>query len=303
MPTQHVVVHGDSRRLDLVEDASVQLVATSPPYWQLKDYGDERQIGFHETYEEYINSLNMVWRECYRALSPGCRMCVNIGDQFARAVYYGRYKVIPIQAEIIRYCESIVFDFMGSVIWQKVTTTNTTGGATIMGSFPYPRNGIVKIDYEHILLFKKPGKAPVPTAEQKEQSKLTIAEWNEYFAGHWKVPGARQTEHLAAFPLEIPRRLIRMFSFAGETVLDPFLGSGTTALAAAEIERNSIGYELEEGNISIIADRLKGNAIQVLKQTESPPSESSEKQFVDPHSLDKLIDPHHLQFGSKISAS
>lgn len=303
MATRHTIVHGDSRNLDRIADGSVQLIVTSPPYWQLKDYGDERQIGFHESYEDYINSLNRVWRECYRALSSGCRMCINVGDQFARAVYYGRYKVIPIQAEIIRYCESLSFDFMGSIIWQKVTTTNTTGGATIMGSFPYPRNGIVKIDYEHILLFKKLGKAPAPAADQKQKSRLTIDEWNEYFAGHWKVPGVRQTEHIAAFPLEIPRRLIRMFSFAGETVFDPFLGSGTSSLAAAELDRNSIGYELELSNIETAANRLKEFECVVLDQAVAPVVDAEEAKFTDPHGLDKLVDPHRVQFGSRISAS
>ena len=131
------------------------LVITSPPYWQLKDYGSDEQIGFNDSYESYINNLNLVWKESFRVLHNGCRLCVNIGDQFARSVYYGRSKVIPIRTEIIKYCETIGFDYMGAIIWQKVTTTNTTGGATIMGSFPYPRNGILKLDYEFILIFTK----------------------------------------------------------------------------------------------------------------------------------------------------
>ena len=122
-----------------VTDASVHLVVTSPPYWQLKDYGPEAQIGYHHSYEEYINHLNLVWQECERVLHPGCRLCVNIGDQFARAAYYGRYKIMPIRTEIIKFCETIGFDYMGAVIWQKVTTCNTSGGATIMGSFPFPQ--------------------------------------------------------------------------------------------------------------------------------------------------------------------
>ena len=146
--------------MNLLSDKSVHLIITSPPYWQLKDYGNDDQIGFHESYESYINNLNLVWKECHRVLHDGCRLCINIGDQFARSVYYGRYKVIPIRTEIIKFCETIGFDYMGAIIWQKVTTTNTTGGATIMGSFPYPRNGILKIDYEFILLFKKRGNSP-----------------------------------------------------------------------------------------------------------------------------------------------
>ncbi len=139
--TYHKIINGDCRQMSELRDESIHLVATSPPYWQLKDYGTENQIGFHDDYETYINHLNLTWQECYRVLHKGCRLCINIGDQFARSVYYGRYKIIPIHSEIIKFCETIGFDFMGSIIWQKATTMNTTGGASIMGSFPHPRNG------------------------------------------------------------------------------------------------------------------------------------------------------------------
>src|ERR1044071_7341614 len=145
--TSHRLYIGDARDLSFLEDQSVQLVVTSPPYWQIKDYGPSNQIGFGQSFDEYIESLNQVWRECNRVLSEGCRMCINVGDQFSRAVHYGRYKVVSIQSEIIRFCESIGTDYMGTIIWKKVTTTKTTGGASIMGSFPYPRNGMVKVNY------------------------------------------------------------------------------------------------------------------------------------------------------------
>ena len=164
--TNHKIYFGDSRALNKIEDKSVQLIITSPPYWQLKDYGSNNQIGFNNSYEEYINNLNLVWMECERILSEGCRLCINIGDQFARSVYYGRYKVVPIRTEIIRFCETLKMDYMGAIIWQKATTMNTSGGGAIMGSFPYPRNGILKIDYEFILIFKKLGNPPKPTLEQ-----------------------------------------------------------------------------------------------------------------------------------------
>ena len=244
MTTYHLLINGDSRKLSLIHDSSVQLIVTSPPYWQLKDYGNERQIGFNDTYEQYINNLNLVWSECYRVLQDGCRLCINIGDQFARSVYYGRYKVIPIHAEVIRFCETIGFDYMGDIIWQKPTTMHTTGGQKVMGSYPYPRGGIVKIDFEHILLFKKPGKVTSASTEVREKSILTDEEWNTYFSSHWNFSGARQDKHIAVFPEELPKRLIKMFSFAGDTVLDPFMGSGTTALASRNLARNSIGYEL-----------------------------------------------------------
>lgn len=146
--TTHTLINGDSRNMSLIPDKSVHLIITSPPYWQLKDYGNDAQIGFHDSYESYINNLNIVWSECNRILHDGCRLCINIGDQFARSVYYGRYKVIPIRTEIIRFCETLGMDYMGAIIWQKQTTMNTTGGGSVMGSFPYPRNGILKIDYE-----------------------------------------------------------------------------------------------------------------------------------------------------------
>jgi DNA modification methylase len=258
--TSHRLRIGDARDLSFLSDGEVQLVVTSPPYWQIKDYGPPGQIGFGQTFEKYIDSLNQVWRECSRVLSDGCRICINVGDQFSRAIHYGRYKVVSIQAEIICFCESIGLDYMGTIIWKKVTTTKTTGGASIMGSFPYPRNGMVKVNYEHILLFKKPGHAPKPNLEAKERSKLSIEEWNAYFSGIWTIPGVRQTGHVAMFPLEIPTRLIRMYSFWGETVLDPFVGSGTTMAAAAELQRNSVGVEIDAGCSSLVADRF-GNTV------------------------------------------
>ena len=293
-------------------DNSVHLAITSPPYWQLKDYGTDNQIGFHDTYENYINNLNLVWKECYRTLHNGCRLCVNIGDQFARAVYYGRYKVIPIREEIIKFCENIGFDYMGAIIWQKVTTSNTTGGGVQMGSYPYPRNGILKLDYEFILVFKKLGDAPKPTKEQKELSKMTAEEWNTFFAGHWNFAGARQNNHIAMFPEELPRRLIKMFSFIGETVLDPFAGSGTTSLAAKNLDRNSVGFEINPDFIPVIKEKLEvhqtdtiGTTYEFLKQGNLKTDFLQEIQkqpyvFKDPHILDKKIDVKKLQFGSKI---
>jgi len=311
LKTAHKIISGDSRQMNLLPDESVHLVITSPPYWQLKDYGSDEQIGFNESYESYINNLNLVWKECYRVLHPGCRLCINIGDQFARSVYYGRYKVIPIRTEIIKFCETIGFDYMGAIIWQKVTTTNTTGGATIMGSYPYPRNGILKLDYEFILIFKKLGKPPKPTAEQKKLSAMTKDEWNEYFSGHWNFPGVKQNGHLAMFPEELPTRLIKMFSFVGDTVLDPFLGSGTTSLAARNLGRNSVGYEINTEFISKIKEKLNVNqpdlegAEYIFLKDRIKTDLKKEIQklpyiFKDPHKFNKKIDPKKLQFGSRI---
>jgi site-specific DNA-methyltransferase (adenine-specific) len=295
-----------------LKDASMHLAITSPPYWQLKDYGTDSQIGFHDSYESYINNLNLVWKECYRVLHNGCRLCVNIGDQFARSVYYGRYKVIPIREEIIKFCENIGFDYMGAIIWQKVTTSNTTGGGIQMGSYPYPRNGILKLDYEFILIFKKLGDAPKPTSEQKELSKMTAEEWNTFFAGHWNFTGARQTNHIAMFPEELPRRLIKMFSFYGENVLDPFGGSGTTSLAAKNLGRNSASFEINSEFIPVIKEKIgaaqqdiEGTTYQFIERESQAHDYEVQIQdlpyiFSDPHKLDKKIDIKKLQFGSKI---
>jgi site-specific DNA-methyltransferase (adenine-specific) len=301
---RHTVILGDARAMPEVADAALHLVVTSPPYWQLKDYGPPGQIGFNDTYEEYINKLAQVWRECWRVLQPGCRLCINVGDQFARAAYYGRYKIIPIHADIIRSCETLGFDFMGSIIWQKVTTCNTSGGAVIMGSFPHPRNGIVKLDYEHILLFKKLGKTSHKRAAvsqaTKDAARMTTAEWNRYFHGHWNFPGEKQFARLAPFPLELPRRLIRMFSFPGELVLDPFLGSGTTSVAAHELGRSSIGYELDPGAIEVIRPRLS-SALDIVRRLAPVPLRRGPNVFHDPVRLTRRADPRARRYGSKIS--
>ena len=311
--TEHKVIFGDSRSLNKIKDKSVQLIVTSPPYWQLKDYGTDDQIGFNDSYEEYINNLNLVWQECYRVLSDGCRLCINIGDQFARSVYYGRYKVIPIRTEIIRFCETLGMDYMGAIIWQKTTTMNTSGGGAVMGSFPYPRNGILKIDYEFILIFKKLGNSPKPTKDKKEQSAMTKEEWKEYFSSHWNFNGVKQMGHIAMFPEELPKRLIKMFSFVGETVFDPFAGSGTTLLAAKNLNRNSIGYEINKDFVPIIGEKLGINQISLCDDSKVIFTEDHIRNnallnrlpyiFHDPHSMDKKVDVKKLQFGSKIDKS
>ncbi|MCK9220824.1 MAG: thermonuclease family protein [Bacteroidales bacterium] len=312
MKTLHKIINGDSRQMTELPDNSVHLAITSPPYWQLKDYGTDNQIGFHDSYENYINNLNLVWKECYRTLHNGCRLCINIGDQFARAVYYGRYKVIPIREEIIKFCENVGFDYMGAIIWQKVTTSNTTGGGVQMGSYPYPRNGILKLDYEFILIFKKLGDAPKPSKDQKELSKMTAEEWNTYFAGHWNFAGARQNGHIAMFPEELPRRLIKMFSFVDETVLDPFAGSGTTSLAAKNLDRNSVGFEINPEFVPFIKEKLDVNQKDINGTTYEFLTQHKQEIdfekaisrlpyiFKDPHILDKKMDVKKLQFGSKI---
>ncbi|TAN57067.1 site-specific DNA-methyltransferase, partial [Patescibacteria group bacterium] len=315
MKTNHKIIIGDSRNMAELQDKSVHLVITSPPYWQLKDYGNSDQIGFNDSYEDYINNLNLVWKESFRVLNDGCRLCINIGDQFARSVYYGRYKIIPIRTEIIKFCETIGFDYMGAIIWQKATTMNTTGGATIMGSFPYPRNGIIKLDYEFVLIFKKLGEAPIVSREIKEKSRMSKEEWNQYFTGHWNFSGAKQDKHLAMYPEELPKRLIKMFSFVGDKVLDPFLGSGTTTLAAKNLDRNSVGFEINNEFLPTIKEKIgaikgdlfKGAIFEIIerkKETADFKSEISKLPYIfkDPIKFSRKIDPRKLKFGSKIDS-
>jgi len=272
MPNRAKVYLGDSRAMTEVEDAAIDLAVTSPPYWHIKDYSVPGQIGYGQSLHEYLKDLYRTWRECFRVLREGGRLCINIGDQFARASVYGRYKVIPLHAEFINQCEHIGFDFLGAVIWQKKTTMNPSGGAVIMGSYPFPPNGIVELDYEYIQIFKKPGASKKVSAEVKEASRLTKEEWKEYFAGHWHFGGVRQVGHEAMFPEELPRRLIRMFTFRGDTVLDPFLGSGTTAKVALELGRNAVGYEINPDFLGAVPEKIGGRdclplyyEIQIIK--------------------------------------
>ena len=309
MSTKHILINGDCRKMSQIQNESVHLIVTSPPYWQLKDYGTKNQIGFNDSYEEYINNLNLVWKECHRILMPGCRLCINIGDQFARSAYYGRYKVVPIHSEIIRFCEAIGFDYMGSIVWQKPTSMHTTGGEKVMGSYPYPRGGIIKIDFEHILLFRKLGKAPMPSREAKEASALIMEEWNEYFSSHWTFSGAKQNRHIAVFPEELPKRLIKMFSFVGDTVCDPFMGSGTTALAAGNLGRNSVGYELNNDFRVFYKEKVIDGCLD--KQCEYSFAQDTSiidlqsaisalpYRFVDIHKINKTINVKAHTYGSK----
>jgi len=252
-----------------VDDESVHLVVTSPPYWNIKDYGNPQQIGYRDKLTTYIKELGKVWSECFRVLKPGCRLCVNIGDEYVRANESTPYHIVPLHAYLVN---DIVTRFggkkvvyLGSIIWQKIPTTRTTGGASVMGSYGYPRNGYVSYNYEYIAIFKKLGPSPKPPGN-KQDEKIDLKEWRNLFNGIWYRPprykdletmrevmatndvwrfnGSRQIGGIARFPDELPRRLMRMFTFEGDTVLDPFLGSGTTAKVAYEMGRNSIGYEV-----------------------------------------------------------
>lgn len=253
----HEIRFGDAlKEIRKIPSASVQLVVTSPPYWRIKDYGIAGQVGVEQSYGQYIAALGKILHECHRVLEPGCRCVFNVGDQFLRARDFGRYSVAPIQSDLVRGGQKAGFDFMGNIIWTKVTTTRTTGGCSMMGSIYHPRDPHITFEHEYIILFKKTGRAGKPTREQKEKSRLTLTERSEWGRGIWRIPPERQKGHSAMFPVEIPKRLIRLYTFFGEMVLDPFLGSGTTTLAAMETGRNSIGIELNPEFLSVMGEKL-----------------------------------------------
>lgn len=255
--TEPLIYYKSSESMEELEDNSVQLIVTSPPYGKIKDYGLDDQIGFFDSFEDYFQRLRSVWKECYRVLEPECKMVINVGDQYLRTTQYGRYRILSIASRIITDCVDLSFDFLGDIIWQKISTTNTTGGCSLMGSIYYPRNGLLTYDYEHILIFKKyKGKKKKIDPQIKELSKISLSEWKKWYTGHWRFPGIVQKEHIAMFPEELPYRIIRMFSFIGDNILDPFVGSGTTLKVAKSLFRKGIGYELNENFKQIIENKI-----------------------------------------------
>ena len=240
-----------------IDDNSIDLIITSPPYYDIKDYQVEEQIGFGQTYEKYLESMDIVIREYYRVLKPGCRFALNIGDKFLRASEHGKFSILPIGADFVNIGIKYL-DFMGSIIWHKITNTKTTGGCSLMESMYYPKNGHITLEYEYIHIFKKDGKSKMPSKEIKEKSKLEKDERLKWFRGVWNdVHPAKLDQHCAAFPVELPYRLIKMYSFYDELVLDPFMGAGTTAVAAKQLGRNYLGFELNSEYIEIANNRLK----------------------------------------------
>jgi site-specific DNA-methyltransferase (adenine-specific) len=245
--TVHQIFLKDSRKMREIKNGTVHLVVTSPPYWTIKDYGNPKQIGYNDSLPDYFHELGKVWAECVRVLADGCRLCINIGDQYIRATESTPYQIIPLHAMMVnnlmtKHRQEIIY--LGSIIWKKIPKTKTSGGASVMGSFGYPRNGYVSYNYEYIAIFKKKGYAPKPSKETKLKSFINLTDWRELFNGIWSFKGANQQGHVAVFPDELPKRLMTMFTYAGDTVLDPFLGSGTTTKVALELGRNSIGYEI-----------------------------------------------------------
>lgn len=265
-PTKHFVIQGDSRYMPYIEDESIHLIVTSPPYWTLKKYNENpRQLGHISEYEKFLDELAKVWREAFRLLVPGGRLVCVVGDVCLSRRKYGRHLVVPLHADICVRCRKFGFDNLNPIIWHKISnaTFEVNNGTKFLGK-PYEPNAIIKNDIEFILMQRKPGGYRKPTNEQRRLSKINKSDYNKWFRQFWNISGASTKIHPAPFPLELAYRLVRMFSFFGDTVLDPFCGTSTTMVAAAKCNRNSIGIEIEREYCRITANRLKNESDDIF---------------------------------------
>jgi site-specific DNA-methyltransferase (adenine-specific) len=264
--TEHVLHRGDARDVSWIPDESVHLVITSPPYWTLKKYNDHPgQLGDVTDYEAFQDELDKVWRHCYRTLVPGGRIACVVGDVcLARRRNNGRHLVMPLHADITVRCRKIGFDYLTPIYWHKIANASyeVENGSSFLGK-PFEPNAILKNDTEYILMLRKHGGYRKPTDAQRRQSKMTKEEYNLWFKSIWTgVTGASTKQHPAPFPEEVAYRLIRMFSFVGDTVLDPFLGTGTTTIAAIQANRNSVGNEVDPKYFSHARKRVEAQLAQ-----------------------------------------
>ncbi|MBS1259418.1 MAG: DNA adenine methyltransferase YhdJ [Candidatus Scalindua arabica] len=246
--TYQKLIHGDSRDLSFLPNESVHLVVTSPPYWNLKRYNENSdQLGHIDDYETFLKELKKVWKGVFRVLVPGGRLVCVVGDVCVSRRKYGRHLVFPLHADISVICRKIGFDNLNPIIWHKISNANleVSNGTKFLGK-PYEPNAIIKNDMEYILMQRKPGGYRKPSEEQRNQSKIEKKEFNDWFRQIWNITGASTKNHPAPFPLKLVTRLVRMFSFYGDTVLDPFCGSGTTMIAALRCSRNSIGVDIDK---------------------------------------------------------
>jgi DNA modification methylase len=266
--TRHELVRGDARRLDHITDSGVHLVVTSPPYWTLKRYNDHAdQLGHVADYDGFLNALDEVWAHCFRALVPGGRLVCVVGDVcLSRRENNGRHTVVPLHAAIQERCRRIGFDNLASIIWHKIANAKyevqgNSGG--FLGK-PYEPNAVIKNDIEFILMQRKPGGYRSPGRVERVLSMISAENHQRWFRQIWEdVTGASTRKHPAPYPLELAERLVRMFSFVADTVLDPFMGTGTTNLAAARWGRNSIGVEIDPAYFEMARTRLMINTVDL----------------------------------------
>ncbi len=259
MPTTHRLINGDARDLSFLDDGSVHLVVTSPPYWNLKRYNESPdQMGHIQDYEIFLKELEKVWKQAFRVLVPGGRLVCVVGDVCVARKDYGRHLVFPLHADICVLCRKIGFDNLNPIIWHKISNASyeVNNGSKFLGK-PYEPNAIIKNDMEFILMQRKPGGYRKPSYAQRKASKIPKDKFNRWFQQIWNIPGASTKHHPAPFPLELADRLVRMFSFVGDTVLDPFCGSGTTMVAALKSGRNSIGIEIDPEYCKMVARNVR----------------------------------------------
>jgi len=245
---------------------------TSPPYWTLKQYRDsEGQMGHIEDYEEFLTELDRVWRHCFRALVHGGRLVCVVGDVcLSRRKNNGRHTVVPLHASIQEHCRRIGYDNLAPIIWHKIANAAhevENGSSSFLGK-PYEPNSVIKNDIEFILMERKPGGYRAPDVATRVLSVVSAENHKTWFQQIWEgVTGASTRYHPAPYPIELAERLVRMFSFVGDTVLDPFLGTGTTAIAAARAGRNSIGFEIDEHYFGLAQKRISNETSSLFHKT------------------------------------
>ena len=260
--TTHKLINGDARDLSFIPDESVHLVVTSPPYWNLKRYNENPdQIGHIQDYEAFLKELRKVWIQVFRVLVPGGRLVCVVGDVCVARRRFGRHLVFPLHADICVMCRQIGFDNLNPIIWHKIANASyeVTNGSKFLGK-PYEPNAIIKNDMEFILMQRKPGGYRQPSDRQRRESMIDKKDFDRWFQQIWNIPGASLKHHPAPFPLELATRLVRMFSFVGDTVLDPFCGTGTTMVAALKYQRSSIGVEVDPDYCRMAAAYLKAES-------------------------------------------
>src|SRR5437667_7787447 len=269
VPTLHSLYRGDARDMSGLEPQSVHLILTSPPYWTLKEYRDsEGQLGHVDGYDEFLSELDKVWTNCLRALVPGGRLIVVVGDVcLSRRKNNGRHTVVPLHASIQEHCRQLGFDNLAPIIWHKIANAVyevENGGSGFLGK-PYEPNAVIKNDIEFILMQRKPGGYRSPSLATRILSVIPADQHKVWFQQIWSgVTGASTKDHPAPYPLALVERLIRMFSFVGDTVLDPFMGTGTTNVAAGKWGRNSIGVEVDTNYFEMAAKRIDRETPKLL---------------------------------------